>query len=212
MQQQAAQPKPEKTATKEVVVAAKPATAPAAPHKEAEKPQFFTAEHDAAILRMKGEENKSWKEIAAALGFAPGQVKGRFRELAPRVAEEVQAPAIAAWAKGVAKAAPAKVAYHRQPEPSEKPRRFVARPKPDEMFDRDEVSFTFGVAAAFLIDYTHQANISLAQLHLIARIIRKDEKLRWERVSHRFFDKTGRRLHELEFKDRFDPDSDDETV
>lgn len=142
-------PEEEKAPSKGGVAAAGPATAAAAPLTGGQKPQGFTAEQDAAILRMKGEENKSWREIAAALGVAPGEVKGRFRELTPRVVPEGQAPANTAPAKGAAKAAVAKVAGNRQPESSEKRGRFHARPKPDDMFDRDEVTFTLASLPPF---------------------------------------------------------------
>lgn len=43
----------------------------------------FTAEQNTMLIKMKTEEKKTWREIAAALGKEVGEVKERWREVRP---------------------------------------------------------------------------------------------------------------------------------
>lgn len=44
----------------------------------------FTPEQDKQLLRMKLEKNKTWKEIAEALGRSTSTVKSRFKDIKPK--------------------------------------------------------------------------------------------------------------------------------
>ena len=61
-----------------------------APNPTADDEQTFTKTQDDELLKLKLEENKSWKEIGTALGKPHWVIKNRFKEIKP--AEEVAVP------------------------------------------------------------------------------------------------------------------------
>jgi len=55
---------------------------------EKNNPDVFTAAQDAQLLKLKQEDNKTWKEVASALGKPVGNIKKRFHEI--KLKDEVE--------------------------------------------------------------------------------------------------------------------------
>lgn len=123
----AAEPTSEKPALVKAAPSDKAATiakadAPDAISKK-DDPGTFTSDQDAQLLKLKLEENKTWKEIASALDKPVGPIKKRFHELKPKTdaqlrgEQDASAKAEAARAKteqvegASAKAGPVTMSY-----------------------------------------------------------------------------------------------------
>ncbi|TKA80153.1 hypothetical protein B0A49_00759 [Cryomyces minteri] len=157
----------------------------------------FTRAQDAKLLRLKAEGKQTWKEIASALGKSQSQVKNRYKDIKPAEDKAGEATSKAEKNKGnAAKGKGAKEGSKNAKNHAGGDARAASKP-----YD-DDIKFSLEEWKVLNEDDV----FSFKELQLLAAIMFKDVDEQCMRVASRFFDKTGRRIHPHDVREKFYPE------
>ena len=144
----------------------------------------FLAADDAWLKKMKAEQ-MSWKRIAAKMGRAEHEIKTHWKE----IRTDDAAPATP---KKPAREADEAVPTKHKKSPADAG---TAKPKPAPAAPSESEDY---------ITLYEDDFFSAVELRLLADLMMRDDARRWLRISSAFFDKTGRRVHPDDVRERFE--------
>lgn len=171
-----------------------------APNPTADDEQTFTKAQDDVLLKLKLEESRSWKEIGIALGKPHWVIKNRFKEIKP--AEEVAVPPKDG---GVSKANMSKPKDKGKDKGNKGWKGKQQDPRPvEEVEEVEEEPAVVEVAqeSGDLVELVEDDIFSADELILLSRLLHRDQRDIWPRIASAFFDKTGRKIHPLDIKEK----------
>ncbi|KAK5168347.1 uncharacterized protein LTR77_006917 [Saxophila tyrrhenica] len=160
----------------------------------------FTEEQDKTILAMKAD-GKSWAEIGAAIGRSKSTTTSRWKELTKAGGGGDQGKGEAKNDKAKAdggdkgndkkgdKKGDKKAGGDQKPSVSKAPSSKAG----------SDARFTKGEWTTLMEDDM----FSFGELQCISELLVQDERHRWLRVASRFADKTGRKVHPDDIRDKF---------
>lgn len=176
-----------------------PDTSDNGPKPENEE-KAFTEEQDAQLIKMK-QENKSWKEIAAEMGKPQWLLKQRFKEIKPKDEKGGQKEE---KSKGKDKAVEKQasihdgkhIAHHSEKTKVKKADNKEASKAQDIHKGKTKAKYT----RSEWMTLTEDDSFTYKDLETLAGIVSQDNDEKWDRISSRFFDYTGRRVHPEDIK------------
>ncbi|KAF2838771.1 hypothetical protein M501DRAFT_992721 [Patellaria atrata CBS 101060] len=202
---------------------AQPAEAPAAepapveekksdePPKEEDKksdPHSFTEEEDTQLRELKAS-NTSWKEISKTLDKPIGVLKKRFHELEAKNETQSKDPEPDPKAEAAKAKAEAKKARAEEKKAKESIAKWADEAKAATVMPEAKASSKAGSSKAgsatmapTVVTLEADEYFSFDELVLITELMRKDYSGLWQRVSSMFYNKTGRRIHPLDIKEK----------
>lgn len=155
----------------------------------------FTAEDDEVLKRMKGE-NKSWKEIVEVLGRNQHVLKTHWKEINEAGGKNDNADTNNNKKdKENKKDKSARAEQKPEPTPS-KPASVKA---PSVAGSNGQARFTMHEWMTLQEDDF----FSFGELQCLSELMLRDERQRWLRVASAFYDKTGRRVHPEDIREKF---------
>lgn len=142
-------------------------------------------------------ENKSWADIAAELSRPPHELKKRFKEISSdNVGQKHDGGK--KDKKGKNESGGGEEKEKQQQKQSKKDKK--AAKKEAEADEDSEVRFTMGEWLTLQED----SLFSFGELQLLSELIIRDRDQTWLRIAGAFFDKTGRRVHQDDIREKFE--------
>ena len=192
----------------------------------------FTTEQDARLLEMKADGKSTWKQIAAELSKSPNDLKKRFKELkaggnADRGGEGGDKEEGGGGDKDEGggdgksggegggdneeggnerKGGGGGDVVDEGTGKKKKDRKGKGKEKAVNVNKSGPVGET-GAEPAFTLsewrELTRDDEFSPEELQILADLVKKDREREWLRIASGFYDKTGRRVHEDDIKEKF---------
>lgn len=188
------------------------------PQKGADEP--FTPEEDEKIKEMKAEQ-KSWKEIVDVVGRNQGVLKKHWKEIDPSKGGEGDAPAKqdeggkknegskkggkgdkAKGGEDNDKQADKKSGKKDKKDKADKEaaeKKAPSNKAPSNIGSNGQARFTMNEWMTLQEDDI----FSFGELQCLSELMMRDERQRWTRIASAFFDKTGRRIHPEDIREKF---------
>lgn len=160
----------------------------------------WTAEEDAKLKEMK-EGGKTWAEITAELGRHKGELTKRWKEIQNAGDGDVKKQD----SKGDNKGGQDRQ-HHKKDKRADKKEEAPAKApskapsKSGSRHSNGEARFTMGEWRTLQEDEL----FSFGELQCLSELLMLDERQRWLRIASMFADKTGRRVHQDDIKDKFE--------
>lgn len=146
-----------------------------------------------------------WQDIARQLKCSPDLLRARLKEIDPKAASKATSKDEKKDNKdpnGATKQEPRKGKPDGQAKATEHKRQKEAPKKPasNPPDSTSEVRFTMNEWRTLQEDEM----FSFAELQLLSELVMQDQDQTWIRIASRFFDKTGRRVHPHDIRDKFE--------
>ena len=169
---------------------------------------------------MKADGKSTWKQIATELGKSPNELKKRFKELKandniPNIEaggnKEQQGGAEAEAGGGEAEenggGDEGGGEDANEVEVPDKKKDKGDKGKKSKSGNRDGVGRGSRAGPAFTLpqwkELTQDDLFSFEELQMLSELVRKNKNKGWLRIASQFYDRTGRRVHEDDIKERF---------
>jgi hypothetical protein len=165
---------------------------------------------------MKLIESKSWKEIATEVGKEVWDVKVRFKEIKPtdeanwKMANGYgDSAANTGGGKNNAKGGGNELKKNKKQGQGQTQNQKNSWQKQQQsqqhnVNDADEAGDgrAEDPAGGGVVELEEDDHYSQVELVLLCRLLHRDQKNLWARIASQFFDKTGRRIHPLDIKEK----------
>ncbi|KAK0913711.1 hypothetical protein LTR91_007696 [Friedmanniomyces endolithicus] len=157
----------------------------------------WTAEEDAELKKLMAEGNTR-KQIAKEMKRGQAQIKKRWAEIGDTVKIDKIEPK-----KTDARAEEHKHVSKKEKKAAKKAHEAhaAAAEKKDTKPDRNDGEARFTLHEWQTL--TEDSLFSLGELQCLSELAMRDQSQNWERVAGKFYDKTGRRVHAHDIRDKF---------
>ncbi len=143
-------------------------------------------------------DGNTFKQIAKKMKRGQAQIKKRWAEIGETVKIDKVEPK-----KTEARAEEPKHASKKEKKAAKKAHEAhaAAAEKKDSKPDRNDGEARFTMHEWQTL--TEDSIFSLGELQYLSELAMRDQSQNWERIAGKFYDKTGRRVHALDIRDKF---------